>query len=44
LGEVDGELEEVEEEFELIEEYEGDEIEEVVLLVVEGVGDVIMRL
>jgi hypothetical protein len=37
-------LEEVKEEFELIKKYEGDEIEEIVLLVVECVGDVIMRL
>jgi hypothetical protein len=37
-------LEEVEKEFKLIEEYEWDEIEEIVLLVVKRVGDVIMRL
>lgn len=44
MREVDSQLKEIEKQFELVEEDERNEVEKIVFLVVNGVGDVVVRL
>jgi hypothetical protein len=44
LGKVNGELEEIEEEFKLIEEHKGDEVDDIIFLVVDCVRNSIVGL
>ena len=41
LGEVDGQLEKIKEQFELVEEYDWEEVQHIIFLVIDGVGDAV---